>query len=89
MLCLFYRKRNRNRKNSVKAEQSTQNGAVEETTLPSTISIQVSVLFYLLEFKLLILTTIIKITKLIFIHYVFLLKRSLLEQYTNGSDFYY
>lgn len=38
----FCRKRNRNRKNNVKAEQSTENGTVEETTLPSTISIQVS-----------------------------------------------
>lgn len=37
-----FRKRNRNRKNSVKVEQSTVNGTVEETTLPSTISIQVS-----------------------------------------------
>lgn len=47
MLYSFSRKRNRNRKNSVKAEQSAVNGAVEETTLPSTISIQVSTfLFY-------------------------------------------
>jgi hypothetical protein len=42
ILYSFFRKRNRNRKNNVKAEQSTQNGTVEETTLPSTISIQVS-----------------------------------------------
>ncbi|VVC32295.1 Myristoyl-CoA:protein N-myristoyltransferase,Myristoyl-CoA:protein N- [Cinara cedri] len=34
------KKRNRNRKNSVKAEQTSRNGTVEETTLPSTISIQ-------------------------------------------------
>lgn len=34
------KKRNRNRKNNVKAEQTNENGTVEETTLPSSISIQ-------------------------------------------------
>ncbi|XP_050545821.1 glycylpeptide N-tetradecanoyltransferase 1 [Daktulosphaira vitifoliae] len=34
------KKRNKNRKTNIKAEQSTQNGTVEEAALPSTISIQ-------------------------------------------------